>query len=71
MLVPLAGLVSFSSDGMFLVILVGVEAQGRSYGSSVCGAGRKTCYVGNEGSKVENRCENHHLDTAARLEVYV
>lgn len=34
--VPLAGLVSFSSDEAFLEVLVGVKAQGRSYGFRVC-----------------------------------
>lgn len=32
----MAGFVSFSSDDVFLTVLLGVEAQGRSYGSRVC-----------------------------------
>lgn len=41
--IPLAGLVSFSSEGVPLEILVGVEAHGRSYGSRVCKAHAFKC----------------------------
>lgn len=40
--VPLAGLVSFSSEPTFLTVLVGLEAQGRSYGSRVCEKKRRS-----------------------------
>lgn len=64
--VPLAGFVSFSSDPVFLTVLVGVEAQGRSYGSRVCEKKKKSPREGTNTWR-PSRCEYQTSFTANKV----